>query len=189
MMYVAVILVCMGLICLVNALLSVADLWYIIVAVVVNTVAVIAVDGLVSTIVRRCLPNKWFTQDVNFFKVGKKECRIYEKLGVKKWKDKVIELGVFTSFRKNKIADPASNEYIGRYIMEANYGVMCHVACVIFGFSIMFIYPLSYWLNFALPVAVVNTVLNILPIMILRYNLPKLHALYKFNERRKTRTE
>ena len=157
---------------------------YIVIAVVVSTVAVIIVDGIFATIVRRALPEKWFIQTKKRFCAGKKECRFYEKLGIKKWKDKVLELGVFTNFRKNKIANPTDNEYIARYIMEANYGIICHLACVIFGYLIVFVYPLEYFLCFGVPVATVNAVLNLMPLFILRYNLPKLHTLYKYNERR-----
>ena len=91
-------------------------------------------------------------------------------------------------FRKNKIAEPNNNEYIARYIMEANYGIICHIACIIFGFLILFIYP-KYCLTIALPVAIVNLVLNALPTMILRYNLPKLHTIYKYNEKHPKKVE
>ena len=174
----------MAIICLVNGLLNTAELTYIIVAVIISTVSVIIVDGIFSTIVRRCLPKKWFNVDKKGFSAKKQECRFYEKIGIKKWKDKVLELGMFTNFRKNKISEPSNNEYVSRYILEANYGIVCHVACVIFGFLIIFIYPLKYALCFGIPVAIVNAVLNLLPLFILRYNLPKLHTLYKFNARR-----
>ena len=38
--------------------------------------------------------------------------KIYNKLKVKKWKDKIPEIGHFTGFRKNKISDPKNPEYI-----------------------------------------------------------------------------
>ncbi len=182
MLYIMTIIVCMAIISLVNALCGVTSWWHSIAVVVSYTVAVIIVDGVFCTIVRRCLPNKWFTPDVKFFHVNKKECKFYEKLGIKKWKDKVIELGMFTSFRKNKIAEPNNNEYIARYILEANYGIICHFACIVFGFLIMFIYKKYCW-SIAFPVAMVNLVLNTLPTMILRYNLPKLHTIYKYNQK------
>ena len=188
MLYAIIILVCMAIISVGNILGQVTSWWHAIVLVISYTLAVIIVDGIFSTIVRRCLPNKWFTQDVKCFIVNKKECKFYEKLGIKKWKDKVLELGMFTSFRKNKIAEPNNNEYIARYIMEANYGIICHIACIIFGFLILFIYP-KYCLTIALPVAIVNLVLNALPTMILRYNLPKLHTIYKYNEKHPKKVE
>lgn len=154
---------------------------YIIIAVVVMTVCEILVDLLFALIVRRFLPSKWFSADKKCFMAKKWERKIYEKLGIKYWKDKVIELGALSGFRKNKILDPYSPEYVKRYIIEANYGIGVHVADIIFGALIVFIYPLKYWHCFALPVFLVNFVLNLLPIFILRYNLPKLHRLYWFS--------
>ena len=165
------------------------DVWYIILAVVVSTVSVIAIDGLCATLSRWILPKKWFGVDKKIFAAGKKECRFYEKIGIKKWKEKVLELGVFANFRKNKIADPNNNEYVSRYIYEANCGVLGHALGALLGFLIIFIYPLQYWLCFGLPVGVVNFVLSSMPLFILRYNLPKLHTLYKFNERRESKKE
>ena len=110
--------------------------------------------------------------------------RFYEKIGIKKWKDKALELGAVTGFRKNKLYSPNNNEYVKRFILEANYGIMVHVYCIVFGFLVMLanlFYPFVY---VTLPIAIVNLVLNLLPIFILRYNLPKLHSLYKFNLRK-----
>ena len=121
MLYLIVILSAMALIILVNVLLNPIlynlDFWYIVLAVVLTTISVIAVSGFVATLVRQVLPEKWFNEmDI---KVSKKEMRFYEKLGVKKWKDLVPELGFFTGFRKNKIANPKSIEYVDRYIFES----------------------------------------------------------------------
>ena len=183
MFYGVIILFSMFLIGLFNCLFNTAyGTWYLIVAVALCTVTVIAVDGLFAAAVRWVMPSKWFHKDKNF-SAGKKECRFYEKLGIKKWKDKVLELGIFANFRKNKIAEPANNEYIARYILEAHYGIVVHIFCIIFGFCVMGIFYKNA-LSIALPVAVINAVLNFLPVMILRYNLPKLKALYKFNENR-----
>lgn len=165
------------------------QIWYIIVAVIVNTVCVIAVDGIFALIIRRLLPQKWFSKDKKFFIVSKKECLFYEKLAIKKWKDKVIELGCFTNFRKNKIYEPQNNEYVARYILEANYGIIIHLVCIFVGFLIIFIYPLKYFLCFGIPVAIVNAFLNYLPYCILRYNLPKLNQLYRINEKRERKSK
>ena len=47
----------------------------------------------------------------------------------------------------------------------------------------MFLFPLKYALVIGIPVAVVNLILNILPTMILRYNVPKLTVVLKRLER------
>lgn len=150
-----------------------------------STVCVILIDGLVALVVRRLLPSKWFRGLFKVYTAGKKEIRFYERIGIKKWKDKVLELGVFTNLNKSKIEDPKNNEYVIKYITEANYGVVCHLAGIIFGFLAIFCCPINLWLTIGLPVSIVSAVLSALPIFILRYNLPKLHSLYKLNERLK----
>ncbi len=179
MLYLIVILSAMTLIILVNVLLNSTlynlDFWYIVLAVVLNTISVIVVSGFVATLVRQVLPEKWFNKmDI---KVSKKEMRFYEKLGVKKWKDLVPELGFFTGFRKNKIANPKSVEYVDRYILEINYGIYVHFVSIFASFLIVFIYPLKYCLMFGIPVAIVSVILHLMPLFTLRYNLPKLKSI------------
>ena len=179
MLYLIVILSAMTLIILVNVLLNSTlynlDFWYIVLAVVLNTISVIVVSGIVATLVRQVLPEKWFNEmDI---KVSKKEMRFYEKLGVKKWKDLVPELGFFAGFRKNKIANPKSIEYVDRYILEINYGIYVHFVSIFASFLIVFIYPLKYCLMFGIPVAIVSVILHLMPLFTLRYNLPKLKSI------------
>lgn len=162
--------------------------WNIVLCVAVSLVAVGAIDGLFATLVRWICPKKWFAVEKEGFAASKKECRFYEKLGIKKWKDKVVELGFFTGFRKNKIADPNNNEYVARYIIEANYGIGVHVAGMIFGFLVCLVFP-AHWYSIGLPVGFVNMIVNSLSFMILRYNLPKLRTLYRINAKRAARRE
>ena len=103
------------------------------------------------------------------------------------WKDKLLELGCFSGFRKNKLGDATDNEYVKRFILECNYGVLIHIFCVIFGFSVILAYPLNFWYCFGFPVAIVNAFLNLLTLFVLRYNLPKLHLLYRYNLRKEAR--
>lgn len=191
MFFLIVILSAMAIITAVNYIFLSAvfgfGLWQIILYVTVSVVAVIAIDGLFAAIVRWCLPEKLFSADKKGFGAGRKERRFLEKIGVKKWKDKVPELGFFTGFRKNKIRNPKDNEYLARYIVEANYGVGVHISNMVFGFLVMLVFP-RFWLNIGLPVAVVNFFLSFLPYAILRYNLPKLHTIYRVNAKRTAKT-
>lgn len=158
------------------------EVWYLIVAVVVSTIAVIAIDAITATIVR-LLPQKWFNPFYKRFKVFKWEKNFYHKLGIKKWKDLVPEIGHFTGFRKNKVKEPDNNEYIYRYLMEACYGRVGHYASFYTGFLIIFLFPLKYWNCIGLPVAIVNVIMNSMSWVILRYNTPKLMAVYRRNQR------
>jgi hypothetical protein len=133
------------------------------------------------------LPEKWFGHERRFFQVSAKEKKFYEKLKIRKWKDKVPELGQFTNFHKNKVAEPRNNVYLERYMLEAAYGEVIHLAGCFLGFVIIFFYPLKYWLCFGFPVAVINLIMNILPYFILRYNFYKMKVLYRSNERKQRR--
>ena len=164
------------------------EIWYICVAVIGSTIAVIAIDGLTAAIVR-WMPNKWFNPFAKCFKVYKWEKRFYENIGIKKWKDLVPELGHFTKFRKNKIVDPNNNEYISRFLLEIVYGRVGHVASFFTGFLIIFIFPLKYAMCFGFPVAIVNIIMNYMSVAILRYNTPKLIVLYKHNKRKELRKQ
>lgn len=183
MFYIVFIIAAMFLIGIFNGFFNpVFEIGYFSLTIVLCTLSVIAIDAVFATVVRWVLPRKWFNKEKKF-SAGKRESVFYEKIGIKKWKEKVLELGVFANFRKNKIAEPNNNKYIERYIVEAHYGIAVHICCVIFGFGVIGIFN-EVALTVALPVALVNAFLNLLPIMVLRYNLPKLKTLYKLNERR-----
>lgn len=152
-------------------------------------VGIIVINGLVATICCKVLPKKWFDYNIKFYNVNKKECRIYEKFGIKKWKDKTLELGKCNGFRKNKIQDQNSPEYAKRFLIESNMGIMTHFVSAIISFPAIFILPMKFWLPMGLPIAITSFILNIVPIMILRYNVPRLKTLLKFSERRKTQMQ
>lgn len=190
-MYYLFIPLCMAAIAVGNILFSAPVLgftaWQVIAAVLSHVAAVIIIDGVTAFTVRWILPKKLFTGIKKVYAADVRERRVWEFFGVKKWKEKIPELGFFAAFRKNKIADPKNNEYVSRYITEANCGVAVHFAGIVCGFAIIFLMPLNRCLCFGIPVAVVNAVYNGLSLIILRYNLPKLHKLYRINEKREAR--
>lgn len=148
---------------------------------------IVAWDGISATLIRHTLPNKWFTRDVKFHKVSKAECKFYELLGIKLWKDHILELGMFTSFSKKKVADPNDPAYIERFIMECNYGVQVHLWNFLLGFVLLLFFPDDIAMRFILPAAITNSFLSILPLMILRYNVPRLERLLVILEKKAAR--
>ena len=157
-------------------------------------IASILVDGLVAFIGRR-LPERWMDPNKKIFTTSKAEMKFYEAIGVKKWKDKVPELGGFTSFHKNKLADPWNLEYVERYMLEACYGVIIHLFSPLFAYLIILMDFKMYtgwswmWLTIMIPVATVNAILIVLPAFILKYNIPKLKMLWDINMQNKKRRE
>ena len=137
------------------------------------------IDGVTAGLCR-LLPKTCANREKKIFQVSAKEKAFYEKLNIRKWKDKVPEIGQFTGFRKNKIADPKSVEYLDRYLLEICYGEIGHIASVFTSFFILglfFISPL--WLGIAMPVAGISALLNLPSLFILRYNSYKLEILRK----------
>ncbi len=147
--------------------------------------AVFVIDALFAFVIRR-LPEKWFLPEARAFAVSKKERAFYRKTKINEWKKYVPEWGCFTGFHKDKLREPSDSEYLGRFLIESNYGVAGHIAGAIFGFAIMLIPPLRP-LTVALPIATVNFILSVLPTMILRFNTPALRGLYRRNLEREKR--
>lgn len=159
---------------------------YIGVAIIVAIIYQFAVDGLVAFTISK-LPNKWFGKDNKLYHVTKKHQKIYEFFGIRKWKDAAWELGGLGGFSKSKILNPNEPEYIERFLIESNKGVFEHILSIFAGFSVIFIFPIKYVWIVSVPIAVVNLLLNYMSTMILRYNTPKLHTLYKRAVRNKER--
>lgn len=148
--------------------------FYINFASIFSTVAVILVDGITALIIRK-MPEKFFAADNSFFNVGMSERRFYKKIKIKAWKSRIPELGGFTGFHKNKIESYDDKNYLARFLLESNYGVIIHIANAVFGFLIIM---LPFKKSITIPVAVVNFVLSLLPAAVLRYNTPILKKLY-----------
>ena len=176
-LYLTTILVAMAVIISFNNLfndmfLGISPLWTICV-VTLGVIVEIAIDGLFAIIIQS-LPEKWFNKDKKIFDVSKRERKFYEKLNIKSWKDKIFEFGAMGKFRKNKIYEPNNPKYLERFIVDSNKGLVIHIFGVVFGFLVL-LFPLpKYWFCIGLPIAIVNLFLNLLPIMVLRYNIPKL---------------
>ena len=187
--YLVTIFISMVIIAVANALVvpfEISNFLWIFLNVTIGTVGVIAIDGLGAFLVRRALPEKWFLPQKKLFTVSKKEHNFYKAIKIKSWKDKVPELGMFTAFSKSEFKSSSDKNYLKRFIIESNFGVICHLQNAIFGFLILFIpyinganvvFPCyaSIWV----PIFAVNFILSMLPVFILRYTSYTLLRLYE----------
>ena len=177
-LYLSIIGAAMLLISVLNAALGVTSLFYSVVLVIICTAAQFALDGLIAIIINKT-PDRFFGVDNPMYYVSERERELYKKLKVRKWKDKVWELGGLGGFSKKYLAEPDSPEYIEKFIIECNKGVLTHRLSYPIGFlPMLFIHGVSAY-SIALPVAVVILFLNILPTLALRYNTPKLRAILR----------
>ena len=156
--------------------------WLICIISAVAIIGMIVINGIIAIIVCKWLPKRWFQKDVKMFNASKKECRFYEKLGVKKWKDKILDLGKTNGFKKDRIEN--DTKYIERFIYENNMGFITHIVSAILGSFAFLILPIEFWLPMGVPIVVTSFILNIMPVMILRYNMPRLKTMLRFSQRK-----
>ena len=173
----------------VNIAFGTAVWYYVIAAVVWCTVLCIIFDGAMAILANKILPERWFRIDSPRFEVSEREKELYKKLRVRLWKDKVLELGGLGGFSKKRLSEPNNPEYIERFIVECNKGVLTHRLSYPMGFLTMLTTFNICAFTVALPVAIVNLFLNILPTLALRYNSPKLKSLLIRLNRKRERQE
>lgn len=180
--YAMALLVMLGVVYGINLTLSLTnvcsfDPLYALRVIAVGTLYLIGLDMVVA-ILTQLVPKRWVNPNYWGYKVFGFEKAFYEKLGIKKWKDKIPELGgVFKKFSKSHLNEH-SPEYFYHFIVETIYGEMSHTWAILFGATIFLVFPF-YILNFALPLFLINLILNLLPAMIQRYTRPKLCKVYR----------
>lgn len=190
-LYLLIIIISMAIIAIFNIVCNIeifpnSNPFYVILIVVMAVICEIIIDLILAGIIHS-LKDKYF-ENKKFFDVSKKERQFYEKIGIKKWKDKILELGAIGGFSKKKMTNSHDISYINQFLMENYKGIIIHIANIIMGFLIMAIPPYKYAICICLPVAIVNAILGILPIMVLRYNIPKLNVAKKRLLRQKENT-
>lgn len=151
-------------------------------AVAFGSIAVFLIDALSALIIRRLTPKVLYLPSVKLFSVKKKERNFYRSIKIKRWKFLVPELGGFTSFHKSELKSTGDPEYLERFIVESNYGVVIHLANGLLGFLIALI-PFCSSPTVWIPIAAVNLILSLLPVFILRYTLYTLQNLYARSRR------
>ena len=177
-LYFTTIGIAMALISAVNIAFRTAAWYYVLISVVWCTALQFVLDGVVAFSVRMT-PDRLYGIDNPLFHVTKREREMYKRLRVRSWKDKVWELGGLGGFSKKSMASTNDPEYIKKFIIECNRGVATHRLSYPVGFVAMLTLKGTCVFTVALPVALVNLYLNILPTLVLRYNTPKLKTLYE----------
>ena len=142
--------------------------------------------GLGDLIIR-ILPKKVWNFERKPFVASQKEIAFYEKLGIRKWKDRFVpELGATAGFSKKNLTS-LSVEYLERFLTETCQGEALHLFGAVFAFAFLAFFPLRHW-YFALIILFVNAFLNLLPVCIQRFNRHRLSALYKLKSRTRAKT-
>lgn len=177
-LYFTTIGIAMALISAVNIAFGTAAWYYVLISVVWCTALQFVLDGVVAFSVRMT-PDRLYGIDNPLFHITEWEKELYKRLRVRSWKDKVWELGGLGGFSKKSMTSTKDPEYIKKFIVECNRGVATHRLSYPVGFVAMLTLKGTCVFTVALPVALVNLYLNILPTLVLRYNTPKLKTLYE----------
>lgn len=187
-LYLSVIGVAMAIVSAFNIAFGVASWYYVIIATVWCTALQFALDGGLAIIINK-LPDRWFGIENRLYNVSEREKKLYRILKVRKWKDYVWELGGLGGFSKKHFSAPDDPLYVERFIIECNKGVLTHRLSYPAGFLVMLTLNGTAVFSIALPVAIVNLFLNILPTLALRYNTPMLKAVLVRLKRKQARDQ
>jgi glycosyl-4,4'-diaponeurosporenoate acyltransferase len=187
-LYLSVIGIAMLLISAANVALGMASPQDALMMVTWCTALQFAMDGLIAILINK-MPDDWFGVDNPLYRVSQAEKKLYKKLKVRRWKDKVWELGGLGGFSKKNLNDPGNPSYIEKFIVECNKGVLTHRLSYPVGFLAMLTLAEPFDMTVALPVALVNLFLNILPTLALRYNTPKLQAVLRYLQKNEQRAQ
>ena len=160
-----------------------AQWWMVIILAVLGVAFQFAVDAISALIISKT-PDKWYDPKKKFFDVPKSEIKFLDFLRIKHWKDRIWELGGLGGFSKAKVDNPNDPTYIHRFLIEINRGQWIHIVGMFIGYLLLLVYPSRFILTVSLPIAFVNMILNLLPIMALRYNYPRLKKIYTFLTRK-----
>ncbi len=185
--YIIAILAAVAVISGANALLVIPEApLYALLLTVLLSIACFALDAAVALIVRYAVPEKYYNPLRRRFAVARFEKKLYVQLGIRTWKDKIPETGgLLAGFQKSRALDLHDNEYVLKFMRESCYAEVMHLWSALLSFVILPLCSASLRLTLALPVALVNFVLQLLPILVQRFIRPQLLRVYKGNLRRK----
>ena len=136
-----------------------------------------ALDALCA-ITGRKLENK-INPSSKIFNERKGERKFYEKLKIRKWKDKIPELGkTLKYFDKTKLEQNADSAYFQKFIKETCIGEVIHIASIPMALLLIVVFWFKF-LTITIPVTIVNILLQLPSICVLRYTRSKLTIAYK----------
>lgn len=144
----------------------------------INCVLYLAIVGFGGFLVGLILPRKLFNSEIFPFKSFKFESngRIYEKLKIRKWKDKLPDMSTFVKFMVPKTFDIASDATcLKRLIDESCVAELIHFVLIICG-----LYCKIIWNSSGGTILCIMWIMGNLPyIIIQRYVRPKMLKTYK----------
>jgi len=149
--------------------------WFTLWMVVINTSFWLVCCFGVAFLIR-FFPKSLYKENRGFFKEHPFEKKLYKKILVEKWKDKLPEWGRVWNFEKKNLNKELSLRYIDKFILETKYAEVGHLGMAILGFACILVNPSDY-ANMAVICSIINLVIQIPFCLIQRYNRPRLVRL------------
>lgn len=163
------------------------NVWQTIGIVLLCLVVSILLDALCAIVTRK-LENK-INPFAKMFKEHKNERKFFEKLKIRKWKDKIPELGkTLKYFDKTKLEENAGSEYYLKFIKETCIGEVIHIASIPLAVLLIVVFGFNF-LTITIPVTIANILLQLPSICVLRYTRTKLSVAYKLKLRQENKTQ
>lgn len=136
--------------------------------------AIVCLPAIIVAILVRIIPRGFYNPKNKLFAVRKNEDKLFEKLNVKKWKEKIPEAGKTGGFARDHLYDPRNPDYIKKYIIEGCIAEALHLLSIIWGVAALFLLPKHLILPMGIPLSVFNFFIHIFPMLIQRYMRPRL---------------
>lgn len=150
-----------------SVVFNTVSLWHALIPMAVN-IYVLLLLGVVSLLMRLIIPTNFWIKKRKCFKVWRKEKTFYDRIKIKKWKDKIPEMGKIAGFPKDSIRSMDCS-YLQKFIAETCFAEWMHFIVGVVGFTALCFCPIHDYV-FVVPILIVNFILHLLPCMIQRYN-------------------
>lgn len=121
----------------------------------------LAILGILAFVLRFCIPFKAYNFDKKIFKVSKSEIKVYERLKIKSWKDKIPKMGKAGGFSKKHFTSTDLN-YLKNFLNETCFAEVLHFLAGILPFTALFLFSMKVF-YFVLLILIVNLILHLLP--------------------------
>ena len=137
-------------------------------------VAIVCLPAIVVAILVRIIPRTFYNPKNKIFSVRKGEDKLFAKLNVKKWKEKIPEAGKTGGFARDHIYEPRNPDYIKKYIIEGCIAEALHTLSILWGFVSLIFLPKHLILPMGVPLTLFNFFVHFFPMLIQRYMRPRL---------------
>ena len=143
----------------------------------ISCILYVAVIGIISQLIGPFLPRHWFHADRFPYRTWawEKNGRVYNKLGIRRWKDHVPDMSrIAKNMVSKKLPLSSGSEQMERLVQETCVAELVHALLILLGLWCLHLWPgiggVIFWLLYAI-------LGNLTFIVIQRYNRPRLVGL------------